>query len=329
MSAHVEEARIARLRALFTRPVPGGRPADAIEVDVGDDAAVLGPSIGREVLSVDAHVEGVHFRREWLSLRELGARAVSAALSDLAAMGAEPRVVLSSLGLPSSFADDELDVLALGVRDACDNVGARVVGGNLTRAGELSLHTTVVGRMSEQPLRRSGAAPGHGVYLTGTVGAAALGLAVLRRGQAIGGADGALLGAFVARWRRPRPRISEGRRLLDVASASIDVSDGLAIDLSRLARASGVGIELEASELPLEREHARAAGLVGEDPIALALFGGEDYELAFTAPATRSLAGLATRIGVVVPTPGVRVRRTDGQLIASEALGRGFDHFSS
>jgi thiamine-monophosphate kinase len=322
----VEEARIARLRALFTRPSLGAR-ADVIEVDVGDDAAVLGPSLGREVLSVDAHVEGVHFRRAWLSLRELGARAAAAALSDLAAMGAEPRVVLLSLALPAAFSDDELDVLALGVRDACDEVGARVVGGNLTRASELSLHTTVVGRMSERPLRRAGAEPGHGVYVTGTVGAAALGLAVLEQEELA--RDVALLTPFVARWRRPRPRISEGRRVVELASAAIDVSDGVAIDLGRLASASGVGIEIDASELPCERDGAQAAALLGKDPLALALFGGEDYELAFTAPATRSLAGLATRIGVVVPTPGVRVRLADGGTVATDALGRGFDHFSS
>jgi thiamine-monophosphate kinase len=296
-------------------------------VDLGDDAAVLGPTLGREVLSVDAHVEGVHFRRAWLSLRELGARAAAAALSDLAAMGAEPRVVLSSLALPSGFSDDELDVLALGLRDACDEVGARVVGGNLTRASELSLHTTVVGRMTERPLERAGAQAGHGVYVTGTVGAAALGLAALEQGLLE--EDSALLTPFVARWRRPRPRVSEGRRLVELASAVIDVSDGVAIDLGRLAAASGVGIELDASELPYERGTSAAAARLGKDALASALFGGEDYELAFSAPATRSLAGLATRIGVVVPSPGVRVRLGDGRLVAADALGRGFDHFSS
>jgi thiamine-monophosphate kinase len=326
VSRHVEEARIARLRALFTRPSAGAR-ADVIEVDVGDDAAVLGPSLGREVLSVDAHVEGVHFRRAWLSLHELGARAAAAALSDLAAMGAEPRVVLLSLALPSGLLDDELDVLGLGVRDACDDVGARVVGGNLTRASELSIHTTVVGRMSERPMRRIGAEPGHGVYLTGTVGAAALGLAVLERDAL--SRDPSMLAPFVSRWRRPRPRVSEGRRLVELASAAIDVSDGVAVDLGRLAAASGVGLELDASELPCERDHARAAALLDADPLALALFGGEDYELAFTAPVTRSLAGLATRVGVVVPTPGVRVRFADGRMVETDALGRGFDHFSS
>lgn len=315
MSAHVEEARIARLRQIFTRG-----DAQGIEVDVGDDAAVLAPSLGREVLSVDAHVEHVHFRRAWLSSRALGARAAMAALSDLAAMGAEPRVVLLSLALSEDVTDDELEALALGVRDACDETGARVVGGNLARASEISIHTTVIGRMKEAPLRREGAKVGEGVYVTGTLGAAALGLAALEAGRS----EDPRLAPFVARWRHPRARISEGRRLIDLASAAIDVSDGLALDLSRLAEASGVGIDLDARDLPLEPDHAACAALVSRDPITLALTGGEDYELAFTAPLSTALAGLATRIGSVVARPGV---------VARDATGRplevaGFDHFA-
>lgn len=326
MSAGDEEARIALLCRLFAGPDARERGA-LVEVDLGDDAAVLAPCVGREVLSVDAHVEGVHFRRAWLGTREIGARAASAALSDLAAMGAEPRAVLLSLALPMSLGDEDLEALALGVREASEEVGARVIGGNLTRAGELSLHTTVVGRMAERPMRRAGAEPGHAVYVTGTVGAAALGLAVLEEDAMARAPE--LFGPFVGRWKRPRPRVSEGRRVVELASAAIDVSDGLAVDLARLARAGGVGVELEAAELPLERAHAHAAACVGRDPLALALFGGEDYELAFTAPETRSLSRLATRVGVVVAPPGVRVRLPGGRLAAADELGRGFDHFRS
>lgn len=320
--SHVEERRIARLRAIYAGANDGGasHAAGGIEVDVGDDAAVLSPSLGREVLSVDAHVEHVHFRRGWLSLRALGGRAAMAALSDLAAMGAEPRAILSSLALTDDVSDDELEALALGVREACDSVGARVIGGNLTRARELSIHTTVVGRMTEAPLRRDGAKVGDGVYVTGTVGAASIGLAALEAGLA----EDPLLVPFVTRWRAPRARVSEGRRLVELASAAIDVSDGLALDLGRLAAASGVGIELAVADLPLEADHARAASLVGRDPAALALAGGEDYELAFTAPLSMALAGLATRIGRVVSGSGVLARDAAGRLIEAS----GFDHFA-
>ncbi len=313
-----EWGRIARLRALFA----AGRASasQGVEVDIGDDAAVLAPMLGHEVLSVDAVVEGVHFRREWLSLRELGARAVSAALSDLAAMGAEARVVLLSLALPPWVTDDGLDALALGVRDACDAAGARVVGGNLARAGELSIHTTVVGRTTEPPIRRRGAAPGHAVFVTGTVGEAALGLAALQAGR---GEEPALR-PFVERWRRPRPRLGEGRRLVDVASAGIDVSDGLAQDLGHIAEASGVGIRISASELPLGRGFVEACALLGADPVALALSGGEDYELAFTAPLSLVASELATPIGMVVDQPrGVTVLDARGRAMTVA----GFDHF--
>jgi thiamine-monophosphate kinase len=311
-----ERARVARLRAIFA----AGRGASGVEVDIGDDAAVLAPAMGHEVLSVDAHVEGVHFRRGWLSVREIGARAAAAALSDLAAMGAEARAVLLSLALPAWIDDEALDALAVGVRDAADEAGARVVGGNLARASELSLHTTVIGRMSATPLLRRGAMPGHGVFVTGTLGSAALGLAALGAGRA----DHPLLAPHVARWRRPRPRLVEGRRLAEVASAAIDVSDGLAGDLAHVAEASGVGILLDASELPFAPGFAASCAVLDRDPVALALSGGEDYELAFTAPISKVAGELATRIGVVLEGPGgVEVRDSAGRRVAAG----GFDHF--
>ncbi len=312
-----EAARVERLRAIFASGASGEL---GVELDIGDDAAVLSGSSARQVLSVDAHVEGVHFRRDWLSPREIGARAAAAALSDLAAMGARPRVVLLSLGLPRSVTDAELEDLALGVREACDEAGARVVGGNLSRASELSIHTTVVGSLEGQALTRAGARVGHGVFVTGTVGAAALGLAALEAGRR----SEPLLAPFVTRWTRPRPRLSEGLALCEVASALIDVSDGLVVDLERIARASGVALQLEARTLPLAPGFAEACAALGREPLALALGGGEDYELAFTAPLSSGAARLATAIGVVLDgTPGVDVRGHDGRALET----RGFDHF--
>lgn len=310
-----ELARVELLRAVFAAGASG---REGVELDLGDDAAVLSPSSGRLVLSVDAHVEGVHFRRSWLSPREIGARAAAAALSDLAAMAARADVALLSLALPAGLSDDELEGLALGVRDACDEASARVVGGNLTRASELSLHTTVVGRLAGPAITRAGARVGHGVYVTGTVGEAALGLAALEAGRG----EEPQLAPFVARWKRPRPRIVEGQRIGELASALIDVSDGLVIDVERIARASGVRIRLDASALPLARGFVEACAALGRDPLSLALGGGEDYELAFTAPVSVGASKVATQIGVVVDGPvGAEV---DG---ASELAVAGFDHF--
>jgi len=272
------------------------------------------------VLSVDAHVEGVHFRRAWVSHREIGARAAAAALSDLAAMGSQPRVVLLSLALPPGLSDSDLEDLALGVRDACDEAGARVVGGNLSRACELSIHTTVIGSLEGPLLTRAGARAGDAVFVTGTVGAAALGLAALEAGR---GSE-PRLARVAARWKRPAPRLPEGLALRELARALLDVSDGLVVDLDRIARASGVALRLDASTLPLAPGFAEACAALGREPLALALGGGEDYELAFTASPSDGPAQLATAIGVVVDgPPGVFVSGDEGQAID---VG-GFDHF--
>ncbi|GAB4204916.1 MAG: thiamine-phosphate kinase [Sandaracinaceae bacterium] len=318
MPEDVEGRRVERLRAIFA----AGRPLSGLEVDIGDDAAVLAPALGREVLSVDAHVENVHFRRGWLTMTELGARATSAALSDLAAMGAEARAVLCSLALPPWLDDTAIEALAHGVRDAADAAGARVVGGNLTRAGELSVHTTVVGRAGARPLLRRGARPGDVVYVTGTLGAAACGLTALLSGRG----DEPALQPFVARWRRPRARIVEGRRIAELASAGLDVSDGLVRDLRHLAQASGCTIRVDAAALPLEPGFAEACGTLGRDPLELALAGGEDYEIVFTAPVSRDAGKLATPIGTVLGgPPDVRVQDAAGREIVPRS---GFDHFA-
>lgn len=320
MLEDVEGRRVALLQAVFA----AGRRLEGLEVDIGDDAAVIARTAdppGRDVLSVDAQIEGVHFRRGWLTMAELGARAASAALSDLAAMGAEARAVLCSLALPAWVDDEALANLARGIRDAADDAGARVIGGNLARAGELSLHTTVLGRTRRAPLLRRGAREGDVVYVTGTLGAAACGLAALRAGRA----DEPALQRFVARWRRPRARLAEGLRIVELASAGLDVSDGLARDLAHLAHASGCEVRIDSEALPLEEGFAAACASLGLDPLALALGGGEDYELVFTAPVSYAARRLATPIGTVLAgPPGVRVRDAAGREVLA---GAGFDHF--
>jgi thiamine-monophosphate kinase len=160
------------------------------------------------------------------------------------------------------------------------------------------------------------------VYVTGTLGGAACGLAALEAGRA----EEPALRPFVARWRRPRARIVEGLRIAELASAGLDVSDGLARDLGHLARASGCAIQLDAAAVPCEPGLAAASASLGRDPLALALAGGEDYELVFTAPVSRGARQLATPIGAVVDgPPSVRVLDAAGQPVA---LGAGFDHFA-
>jgi thiamine-monophosphate kinase len=279
-----------------------------VRIGIGDDAAVLAPMARGSVLSVDVGVEGVHFDRRWLTYEDVGWRGYVAALSDLAAMGAAPVAGLLSMVLPADL--DEAAVLAVidGVAAAADRYGAPVVGGNLSAGRQLALHSTVVGEAPEAPLRRRGARVGDGVFVTGTVGAAALGWKLLSRGR--GEAPEAR--PFVARWRRPRARFDLVDRVSAVATACIDVSDGVLQDLGHVCAQSAVGADVEAARLPTEPGQRALAAQIDEDPDELALSGGEDFELLFTAPLDAVPADLAVRIGVITEGEAVRALDADG-----------------
>lgn len=310
-----EHERIAEIRARLSRTA---LPAPGVALSIGDDAAILDSTAADSVLSVDAQVEGVHFRREWLTLRQLGARAMASALSDLAAMGATPRAALLSIICPSDLADHELYEIIDGAGDAQARYACPVVGGNLARGAQLSLTTTVIGSAPSQPMTRSGARPGDGLYVTGVLGSAALGLALLKRGiteRAPGHAE---------RWRVPTARIDEGRRVAEHAHAAIDVSDGLLQDLRHICAASSVGCVVDVAALPRPAEAALAHEL-GLELEQLALCGGEDYEL-LVAAALPALGADFTRIGTFCEGGGIRLRDAAGTLRAADITG--FDHFS-
>jgi len=224
-----EAERIERLQRILGRERAAG-----VIVGIGDDAAVLAPGEQTLVWTVDVQVEHVHFELAWLSFEELGFRATMAAASDLAAMAASPAGVLASLVLPPGLDDSALDAMGRGQARACDELGTSVVGGNLSRGSELSITTTVLGR-APRTVQRSGARPGDAVLLSGPVGLAAAGLEICRRAQQ---PQTAAEHAASAAWRQPRARIAEGLRLGGAATAAIDLSDGLACDGARIARAS-------------------------------------------------------------------------------------------
>lgn len=296
-------------------------PRRGVRVDIGDDAAVLAPMRAPLVLSVDTAVEDRHFRRAWMPLDVIGARAFEAAASDLAAMGARPVAALLALALPADTREPDVAALARGVARAARRTGCPVVGGNFTGASEISITTTVIGS-AERPLRRDGARMGDRVFVTGTPGAAALGLAVLQRGREGRVANSA---AFVRRFARPEAQIDAGLALVGRASAAIDLSDGIVSDASHVARASGVRITIDATVLPMARHQVRVAEALGLDARVLALTGGEDYELLFTAPRGVRLPIAATEIGVVERGRGVRVLGEGGRPMALARAG--FDHF--
>lgn len=293
--------------------------SDDVLLGIGDDAAVLAPSARAQAVSVDAQVDGVHFRRDLLAAADIGYRSLASALSDLAAIGATARAAFVALIAPAQLPEDELYAIADGFAEAQRAFACAVAGGNLATGGELSITTTVIGDAPVSPITRSGARAGDALYVTGELGGAALGLALLLAGRS------ELAPECVAHWRRPAPRLREGIALCGVASAAIDVSDGLLQDLGHLAEASGVGFELQLERVPRAAPLAGACAVIGADPDALALAGGEDYELLFTAaPELRPAIG--TRIGTVTAAAGIRIVNASGRAIAAPHWS-GYDHF--
>lgn len=308
MSSEFE--RIGLIEAILTRP------SGNVAVGIGDDCAVLQPSRHPRVWTVDTAVEGVHFARTLMTLEQAAYRAFMAAASDLAAMGARGVAALSALTLPTTLADRELEELARGFARAADACACPVVGGNLARADVLTLTTTVLGECPRKVLLRSGAHAGDGLYVTGSLGGAALGLRAL---QAKVSAPEAIL----TRFREPVARLDIAARVADLASAAIDISDGLAQDLAHLCRASGVGARVEAELVPLAPGAAELAQVLGCDALDCALAGGEDYELLFTS-ALPVESTLARRIGTITDTRTLELLHAGG----TRPLQGGFDHFA-
>ena len=303
-----------RLRAIFASLGAAGR-------GLGDDCALVRIGARTVALSIDLSLEGVHFRTDWLSFREIGWRATAAALSDLAAEGAEPRGVLVSLAVPDDRqrrpgnASPAVQIMS-GVGAAARSVGAHVLGGDLTRSSRYLVDVCALG-VARRPVRRSGARPGDGVWVTGRLGGAGLALAALLAGRR---PPAPVRRRFV----RPEPRIAAGAWLArHGARAMIDVSDGLAADAGHLAAASGVRVEIALERIPRwPGATARAAAQSGEEYELLVALPRRFDERA--ARAFRRATGLPlTRIGACTRGGGARVT-DNGRPIASLS---GFDHF--
>jgi thiamine-monophosphate kinase len=299
---------------------------------IGDDAAVVrGDAFA--VTSVDVMVEGTHFRLGQASPADIGHRALAAALSDLAAMGATPGEAYLALVLPPALSDAQALALHQGAEALAEATGTTIAGGDLVAGPVLTVAVTVVGWAgAEDPLvSRDGALPGDLVGVTGTLGAAAAGLAVLEgRAQEAGGstAAGGHAADLIARFLRPVPQLAAGHALAAAGvHAMLDLSDGLASDARRLADASGVRLVLDVDALPLAPGVAEVAHALSRDPAELAATGGEDFELCVcVAPQDRPAAEAAvplTWIGVVeAGEPGLQWRGGP----ADAAGWRGFEH---
>jgi len=328
-----EHALIKRIRARVP-PAPSW-----VAVGIGDDAAVVEPARGRlDVITTDAMVEGVHFDRRFGTPADLGHKALAINLSDLAAMGAEPRTAVLSLILPADLLVADLDQVLDGLLTLADEHRMALVGGNLARSpGPLCIDITAIGSIRRRTvLTRTAARAGDGLYLTGTVGSATAGLDWLEADPKHGvpGADDPMRDC-VARFLRPAPRLRAGQRVARnrIANAAMDLSDGLADAVTQLTAPRGLGAIVEAEAIPIADAARQWFSAHDRDPVASALAGGEDYELLFALPdrprsRARLLSRLAkplavTRIGTVTAEPGLILRRQAGD----EPLPAGFRHF--
>jgi thiamine-monophosphate kinase len=293
---------------------------------LGDDCAVLAAAGAAIVASTDVSVEGVHFRRDWLSFEEIGWRAAAAALSDLAADGAEAAGLLVALTVPEGARDEEVVALMTGAGAAAAEFGAKVVGGDLSSGPAWSAAVTVLG-WATAPVSRAGARAGDGIWVTGSLGGPRAALEAWRRGEQ---PDPGARQAFA----HPLPRLHAGRWLAHHgARAMIDLSDGLGADAAHLAAASGVAVALELDRVPVAEPARDAARRLGVAPERFAAESGEEYELLVALPehfeqddvfAFRSVAGLPlTRVGVAGSGAGVTA------VLAGKPVAlAGFDHFA-
>ncbi|TDY01696.1 thiamine-phosphate kinase [Thiohalophilus thiocyanatoxydans] len=311
----------------FAQATPG---RDDVVLGIGDDAAVIDPPAGQQLaVVIDTLVAGVHFPLE-TDPYDIGWKALAVNLSDLAAMGAEPAWLTLALTLEQS--DEQwLAGFSRGLSELAGQYGLQLVGGDTTR-GSLTVTVQVAGYLPPgQALTRQGAAPGEEIWVSGTLGDAALGLRLVQGGLEAGDSAAEQL---CGRLNRPQPRLSLGIALRGMASSCIDISDGLLADLGHVCAAADCGAALQYADLPLSsaaRDLIAADSGLGDLP----LIGGDDYELCFTAPADRHtdiqvLAGQLdcplTRIGRIEVEPGIRCLEQDGS--PRSVTGQGYRHFN-
>jgi thiamine-monophosphate kinase len=317
-----------------------GRAGLSVILGIGDDTAILKPLPGRHLLlTTDLLVEDIHFTLSTATYEEIGYKAAVANLSDIAAMGGTPHALAVSVAIPSSRTVSAMDKLYRGLMAACRPYGVSLIGGDTSASRHgLFVSVTLTGYgVPTRILRRDGARIGNIVYVTGTLGDSLANLQLLRTRskKELRRRDVRYL---VTRHRKPTPRVQAGQFLAahGLATAAIDISDGLSGDLVHLCEQSGVGAEIDAAALPLSHAGRAYAVETKTDPIQLALRGGEDYELLFTVPATRRAAlerlrrhagCRLTPIGIIRPKRfGIKLRTGRGDVIPLRNAG--YQHFA-
>ena len=298
-----ESELIAALSTVFTLSDPN------ILVGIGDDGAVVKASPQNSVLATDMAVEGVHFKREWSSLHEIGAKITAANLADIYAMGGDPKYLLVSAALTSDFGIAEIEALAKGIKSEADLVGAAIVGGDISRAEKLVISISVFGEVIS-PITRSGAKAGDFVIISGLPGKSAAGLFQLQ--------SGVTDSTFVSAHKKPVLNYELAKKFRNV-NAMCDVSDGLLSELNHIASASNVGIELDSKLLSAIPGFKELDAATNEDIWNLVLAGGEDH--VFVATTSSDVPAGAFVIGKVITGSGVSVNGI------SKLPATGFRHF--
>lgn len=306
--------------------------SDNIIVGIGDDAAVYLPGHRQlGLLTTDMLVETIHFDLTKTTPWQLGYRAIAVNLSDIAAMGGNPRHAVVSIGLPRTFSVEQVVDLYKGMKEICREFGVNIVGGDTVSSPHgMVINVAVVGEVEPvKLLRRSGAKVGDLVVVTGTLGNSACGLELLYRP---GWEDYEFAWPLVTAHLTPRPRVQIGRQLADRGATSCDdISDGLASEANELAKASNVGIRIYEDQIPLSADLLQAADFLEKAALNYALYGGEDFELVFTIPPQNTVELFATQLPfkvvgeVTEPAAGVVLVGRDGQAIPLEAMG--YNHF--
>lgn len=318
-----EQGLIERIRGRVVH-----RSEDII-IGIGDDACAVKAYSGLlTLLTTDAFVEGNHFDLSYFSFKDVGTKAIAASFSDVAAMGGEPKYCVVSLMSPRTISVADVDGIMDGITECCDRYGVELVGGDAVGSVNLAVSVSVVGEVEpENIVLRSGAKPGDAIYVTGDLGASEAGRLVLSKGMSV--ADD-VRRYVVARHKSPTPRIKESRGLVENHSihSMIDISDGLSADAAHIARESEVKLVIRAPSIPVSPHVHAVEEASSVSVLDMALYGGEDFELLFTAAelGLEKVKGVpVARIGEVAEGRGVSLISADGT--ESPLLPRGFRHF--
>ena len=320
-----ENYLLKRLRKRFGKKSPG------LILGIGDDAAVIAPSCSNILVTTDMMTEGVHFDMQWTTPFQLGFKLVSVNVSDIYAMGGKPRFLLLNFSANKDFQLKQFDSLFDGIKKASTLYSISLIGGDISSSEKIILSATVIGCTSEKILRRNGARPGDLIYVTGNLGDSACGLELLKKmrvpipdkGKASGFRQLLLKNTLSLLRHHVMPIAVKPDRFIRHATAMMDISDGLIMDLSRICSDSRVGATIFTERLPLSNELIRASEYLKKDPVDLALGGGEDYELLFTS-ASKRISG-AYCVGEITRS-GMRVIQKDGK--QKKIANQGYQHFA-